>query len=47
MHPIQLIRRFAAALAGLAAALVAFSATPAFRRGAAAWPRPRPRRSIW
>ena len=30
MHPIQHIRRFAAALAGLAAALVAFSATPAF-----------------
>lgn len=30
MHPIQHIRRFAAALAGLSAVLVAFSATPAF-----------------
>lgn len=30
MHLIQRVRRFAAALAGLAAALVAFGATPAF-----------------
>jgi hypothetical protein len=30
MNPIQCIRRFAGVLAGLAAALVAFGATPAF-----------------
>lgn len=30
MHLIQRVRRFAAALAGLGAALVAFGATPAF-----------------
>ena len=30
MNPIQHIRRFAAVVAGLAAALVAFGATPAF-----------------
>ena len=32
MNPIRHIRRFAAVLAGLAAALVAFGATPAFAR---------------
>ena len=30
MNPIQHLRRFAAVVAGLAAALVAFGATPAF-----------------
>ena len=36
MKPIQHIRRFAGVLAGLAAALVAFGATPAFATTAAA-----------
>ena len=37
MNPLKRIRRFAAALAGLAGALVAFGATPAFATRVPPW----------